>query len=478
MRLLPKAFLLAIAITCAAAPSAVAEKRVALVIGNERYTLVPPLHNPGRDARLVAGALQRLGFTLVGGSALADLSKANTDRVVAAFEESAKDADIALFYFSGHGMQVDGVNYLAPIDLEHSSRNTITLRALNADVILRVMESSGAKLKVLLLDACRTNPFLASRGPGSGLAQMNAPEGTIIGFATQPNAIASDGPRGGNGPYAKALDTYLRVQGLDVFALLNEVGLSVMRTTHNAQRPWIGASPISGKVFLNQPSVAMGSATSPPIVFTGYTSNGASLDYIQQAHKLLEQNSYMQARTVLTRAIQADPESPLPYSYRGYSWYLEGTSRTNPSESLAAYREGFPDLDEAIKLDPGYAPVRRHRGNMIVATYKALRALRKPVNDTLDRAINDLRDAVRLSPTSKVNANALGEAYLLKGSYNLAIEAFTSAIARDASYAAPYDGICVAYRMLGRQADANRYAREAAERDSDLRSRPCLTRTL
>jgi tetratricopeptide (TPR) repeat protein len=478
MRLLPKAVLLAIAITCAAAQSAVAERRVALVIGNERYTSVPPLHNPGHDARVVAGALQRLGFTLVGGGALTDLGKEGTDRAVAAFEATARDADIALFYFSGHGMQVDGANYLAPIDLGQFSRNTIALRALNADLVLGVMESSGAKLKILLLDACRTNPFLAAKGPGSGLAQMNAPEGTVIGFATQPNAIASDGPRDGNSPYAKALDTYLRVQGLDVFALLNEVGLAVMKTTHNAQRPWIGASPITGKVYLNQPAVMVGPVTPAPSAATGYASNGASLDYIQQAYKQLGENNYAQARTILIHAIQVDPGSPLPYSYRGYAWYLEGSTRTNASDSLEAYRQAFPDLDRAIELDPNYAPARRHRGNTIVATYKALRVLRRPVNDTLDRAINDLRDAVRLDPNSKINANALGEAYLLKGTYDLAIAAFNNAIARDASYAAPYDGICVAYRMLGRQSDAHQFAQKAAARDSDLKSMSCLTRHL
>jgi tetratricopeptide (TPR) repeat protein len=168
----------------------------------------------------------------------------------------------------------------------------------------------------------------------------------------------------------------------------------------------------------------------------------------------------------------------LPYSYRGFVWYLEGNRRADPAASLAAYREAFHDLDKAIELDPTYAPVRRHRGNTIVATYRARRLLNKPVNDILDRAIDDLKAAVKLDPTSKINANALGEAYLLKGRYDLAIAAFGDAIARDSTYAAPYSGMCVAYRMLGRQVDARRYARSAAERDGDLRSMPCLTRAL
>jgi len=477
MKLLPKALLLAFTITCAAAPSAVAEKRVALVIGNESYPSAP-LNNPSRDARVMAEVLQKLGFSLVGGGPRVNLSKVSTDAMVEAFGRDAKNADIAVFYFSGHGMQVDGVNYLAPVDLGSYSRATVSSYTLNAEVLLRVMDSSGARLKIILLDACRTNPFLKTKGPAGGLAQMQVSNGIgmVIGFATRPDTTASDGPKGGNSPYAKALKTYLGVPGLDVFALLDEVGAEVLRATKNEQQPWIAASPLGRRVYLNPPAGSSPAGT-PPSIAAAVTSNGASYDYVQEAHKQLNRNNYLEARAILTRAIGVDPGSPLPYSYRGYTWYLEGKGRTNPSDSLSAYREGFPDLDEAIRLDPNYAPVRRHRGNMIVATYKALRALKKPVNDTLDRAITDLEDAVRLNP-SKTNINALGEAYLLKGSYNLAIKTFTNAIAKDATYAAPYDGMCMAYRMLGHQTEAGRFAREAAQRDSDLRSQSCLTRSL
>jgi tetratricopeptide (TPR) repeat protein len=488
MKLLPKALLLAITITCATAPGAVAEKRVALVIGNERYTSVPPLPNPGRDARTVAAALRNLGFSLVGGGPQIDLDKVRADAMVELFQRNAKNADIALFYFAGHGMQVDGVNYLAPVDLKPSSRITIGSYTLNANVLLRVMESSGARLKILLLDACRTNPFFGQRDGGGGLAPMRAPRGTVIGFATQPDAVASDGPDGGNGPYATALVTYLQVRGLELQKLLNNVGLAVMDATDNEQQPWTLASAIRGEVILNRlPAGAIaGLPASPPNVNyeppTRPQSPSASLapasSYIQEARKQLDQKNYSEARVLLGRAIDADPTSALAYSYRGFVWYLEGSSKTDHSEALAAYHAGFPDLDKAIQLDPNYAPVRRHRGNMIVATYRARKGLRKPVNDILDRAVDDLKEAVRLDPNSKVNANALGEAYLLKGNNDLAIDAFNNAIAKDTSYAAPYAGICVAYRMQGRQEEAHRYAQKAAARDSDLRSMPCLTRSL
>jgi tetratricopeptide (TPR) repeat protein len=116
----------------------------------------------------------------------------------------------------------------------------------------------------------------------------------------------------------------------------------------------------------------------------------------------------------LTKGIEANGDSAVAYSYRGFAWYLEGQTFKDPESALRAYQQGFPDLDEAIKLDPSYAPVRRHRGNMNVAMYNARRASRLPTNDILDRAIDDLKYAERLDPTSEANSHALEEAYRLK----------------------------------------------------------------
>jgi Caspase domain len=272
----------------------------------------------------------------------------------------------------------------------------------------------------MLLDACRTNPFLASKDQGGGLAQMKAPAATVIGFATQPNTTAWQGPTGGLSPYAKALVTYMDVKGLELFAMLNEVGLAVMDETNNRQQPWISSSPIPRRLVL-KPAEAVPPIPPPlfdpvpPIPTTPPLLGHAppALDLIQQAHKQLDSNDYAGARATLTQAIKVDGTFAPAYSYRGFAWYLEG-SKKDPRNALVAYREGFPDLDMAIRLDPSYAPVRRHRGNTIVATYKARRALGEPTNDIIDRAIDDLKAAVKLDPTSKANADALGEAYLVK----------------------------------------------------------------
>src|SRR5262249_53112452 len=358
---------------------------------------------------------------------------------------------------------------------------TVSLQTLNADLVVAAMEDSRARLKIMLLDACRT-PF---KGPGGGLGSMRAPGGTVIGFATQPNNTAKQGPPGGVSPYAEALAHFMRVKGLEIFAFFNEVSQMVMKATGDEQVPWVSYSAIWGRAYLNPPDVILAIPATPPQL-KGYERDApapprtelrtsVSLPFIQVAYKQLDNNDYTTARATLTKGIKEDRNSAVAYSYRGFAWYLQGSTAKNPRNALVAYRKGFPDLDMAIRLDQSYAPVRRHRGNTIVATYKALRALGQPTNDILDRAIDDLKDAVELDPTSKANANALGEAYLVKGWYQKAIESFNTAIEQDRSYAQPYSGLCVAYRKLGDWEKARQNAQFAADRDSDFRSRECLT---
>jgi Caspase domain len=408
---------LAIAFVCVTANQAVAQKKVALVIGNDNYAQETPLQNPGRDARLMAARLQKLGFKLVGDRAQIDLDKATTDRMVTLFGTMAENADVALFYFSGHGTQFNGANYLLPIDVG-PDKKTIGLQALNADLVVAAMGDSRARLKIVLLDACRS-PF---KGPGGGLGSMRAPAGTVIGFATQPNNTANQGPPGGNSPYAEALAHFMGVKGLEIFAFFNEVGLKVMDATANEQEPWVSYSTIKGPAYINPPEVMLAipdtppQLQGPPLEGRGHDElrTSACLPFIQLAYKQLDNNDFAAARATLTKGIEADRNCAVAYSYRGFAWYSEGSTAKDQRDAYEAYRKGFPDLDMAIQLDPSYAPVRRHRGNTIVATYKALRALGQPTNDILDRAIDDLKDAVELDPTSKTNANALGEAYLVK----------------------------------------------------------------
>jgi Caspase domain len=222
------------------------ERRVALVVGNFGYDHVPRLTNSGNDATLIAATLRQLGFTLVGNAAQQNIDKAHFDRLVQDFGRAIQGADVALFYYAGHGMQVDGNNWLVPTDANPTRPQDLEFQMVNADLVLKQMDGAGTRLNLVILDACRNNPFttLGSRAVQSGLAQMRAPEGTMISFATQPGNVATDGS-GANGPYATALAASMRQPGLDIFRVFNRVGLTVKHDTDGAQLPWVSSSPIA-----------------------------------------------------------------------------------------------------------------------------------------------------------------------------------------------------------------------------------------
>ena len=254
---------LALAIASGAHP-ALADKRIALVVGNAAYQNIAQLDNPRNDATLMATTLQSLGFTLIGNGPQLDLDKAGLDLVVQKFGASLLGAEVGLFYYAGHGVQVRGSNYLIPVGANPTREADVDFQMVDVNLVLRQMEGSGTKLNMLVLDACRNNPFSGTgmRSSSGGLAQMRAPEGTLISFATQPGNTALDGE--GNSPYTKALAATIRKKGLDIFQTFNEVGLAVKRSTGGAQQPWVSSSPIDGSFYFVPPAPA--AATAPESV--------------------------------------------------------------------------------------------------------------------------------------------------------------------------------------------------------------------
>ena len=227
--------------------SAHAERRVALVIGNSAYQSVSRLENPQNDAKAMAETLRGLGFSLIGDAALTDLDKPGFDNAIQRFGRDIQGADVALFYYAGHGVQIRGENFLVPVTANPTREADVDFQMVNAQLVLRQMEGAGTKLNFVILDACRNNPFggRGLRAADGGLAQLRAPEGTLISYATQPGSVAQDGADG-NSPYTKALVQTIKQPGLSVFEAFNLVGLSVMQATGNAQQPWVSTSPIKG----------------------------------------------------------------------------------------------------------------------------------------------------------------------------------------------------------------------------------------
>jgi len=232
------------------APPAVAEKRVALVVGNSAYQNVSRLENPKSDALLVADTLKRLGFILVGGQAQVDLDKAGFDSVIQRFGSQLMGADVALFYYAGHGIQVRGTNYLVPVSANPAREADVDFQMVDVNLVLRQMEGAGTRFNIVILDACRNNPFggRGLRAADGGLAQIRAPEGTLLSYATQPGNVALDG-NDGHSPYTRALVETMQKPGLDVLQAFNQVGLAVKRATGSAQQPWVSTSPIDGAFY-------------------------------------------------------------------------------------------------------------------------------------------------------------------------------------------------------------------------------------
>jgi len=231
-----------------------AARRVALVVGVGKYQYIPALDNPPNDARLIARTLEQLGFALVGGGPQIDVDKPAFDHVVQRFGEALVGAEVGLFFYAGHGLQVQGTNWLVPTGANPTRPQDLDFQMIDAGLILKQMDGAGTRLNLLILDACRNNPFgvRGLRGAESGLAQMRAPEGTLIAYATQPGNVALDGV-GAQSPFSSALVR----PGLDVFRLFNQVGLDVKRTTGGQQQPWVSNSPIEGDFYFASPDASI-----------------------------------------------------------------------------------------------------------------------------------------------------------------------------------------------------------------------------
>jgi uncharacterized caspase-like protein len=256
-----------VAAVCLATPAR-ADKRIALVVGNSAYKNVTPLDNPRNDARLLADTLRALGFSVVGGGAQLDLDKTQFDQAIQSFSDQIQGADVGLFYYAGHGVQVRGANYLVPVTANPTRESDVDFQLVDTALVLRQMEGAGTKLNIVILDACRNNPFggRGLRATDGGLAQMRAPEGTLISYATQPGSVARDGSNG-NSPYTKALAEAIRKPGQDIFQTFNTVGLAVKQATAGSQQPWVSSSPIAGNFYFAGQS-AGAPATAPPSTAT------------------------------------------------------------------------------------------------------------------------------------------------------------------------------------------------------------------
>ncbi|NVN98335.1 MAG: caspase family protein [Geobacteraceae bacterium] len=214
------------------------ESRLALVIGNSNYAN-SPLKNPVNDARDISMALKKLGFQVIYEE---DASRRSMDEAIRAFYQKLRNGGVGLFYYAGHGMQVNGRNYLIPIGARIESESDIEHESIDIARVLGKMEDAGNPVNIVILDACRDNPFARSfRSSRGGLARMDAPTGTIVAYATAPESVAADG-KDKNGVYTKHLLKALTIPGLTIEQVFKHVRNDVITETGNRQIPWESTS--------------------------------------------------------------------------------------------------------------------------------------------------------------------------------------------------------------------------------------------
>jgi uncharacterized protein len=225
--------------------------RLALVLGNSKYEAVPVLDNPSNDAADLAQALRRVGFEVI---EQRDATREAMAKAVRDFSERLRGADVALFFYAGHGLQMNGENYLLPVDARIESAADVRFNTINLSDIQQEMDGAG-RANIIILDACRNNPFadkLARGGRGvttRGLGRIDATgEGSLIVYSTQPNNVALDGA-GRNSPFTAALLNHIATPGLEVRQMISKVRGDVLQSTDRRQTPW-DSSSLVGDVYL------------------------------------------------------------------------------------------------------------------------------------------------------------------------------------------------------------------------------------
>ena len=318
---MPGRRLLIAAVACLAlAWPAWADKRVALVVGNSAYVHANPLANPANDASDVAAALKDVGFEVILGL---DLDKRGFDIAVRDFARALDQADVAVFYYAGHGLQAAGRNYLVPVDAQLKGERDLDFEGVAADFVLKQMELERAgKTNIVFLDACRDNPLARnlarsmgtrSASIGSGLAQVQTGVGTFIAYSTQPGNVAADG-QGRNSPFTAALAKRIKEAGRNLTSVMIDVRKDVLAATGGKQVPW-DHSALTGDFYFH--------LASAPAMLPGAAPAAAPTVDVQQRLRQLEDELRK----------KSDPE------------------QTAKVVSLAQMRERLRQLDEANKQD-------------------------------------------------------------------------------------------------------------------------------
>jgi uncharacterized caspase-like protein len=358
--------------------------RVALVIANSAYAHAPRLPNPPNDARAIAAALRGVGFAT---TEKADLSKRDLEAALKVFAASARGADVAVIYYAGHGMEQAGLNYVVPVDATLASDQDVDFDAVPLDLLLRSVEGAG-RLKLVILDACRNNPFLTTmarsggtRAIGRGLARVEPQGDTLVAYAAREGSTADDGD-GRDSPFTRALTQRLGTPGLEIRLLFGQVRDDVLKATDRRQEPAIYGS-LGGEPFYFVPPSATAALATPA---AAPAEGGKPADF--------------------EAALARNPRDPEALLGRA----LALLQRNDWDHAIA-------DLDVLIAVRPGNASAYHNR------------ARAKFAKGDLDGAIADVSQAIRLMPGNEAGYLARARFYRQKGQLDLALADNQKAVA-------------------------------------------------
>lgn len=265
---------LAVAAPLVAGPAEAASQRVALVIGNNAYA-DGVLKNPINDARSMAATLRELEFEV---QVLENADRTVMQRAILDFGRKLRDGAVGLFYFAGHGMQVRGSNYLIPVKASIESEDEVEVESVDVAYVLARMATAKNQFNIVILDACRNNPFQRSfRSVSNGLSAISAPTGTMIAYATAPGSVASDGDAA-NGIYTSELVSAIRKPGLSMEEAFKQARSRVIQRTQGKQTPWESSSVVGDFFFKSAPSSQVASL-GPAAPATSANDNTAEIAF-------------------------------------------------------------------------------------------------------------------------------------------------------------------------------------------------------
>lgn len=324
------------------------EKRFALVIGNSDYT-IGVLSNPVNDAYAMAMALENLGFDV--NLRLEVKTKDDMKRAIREFGMKLRQGGVGLFYFAGHGLQVDGFNFLIPINAQIGSEEEVEYESVDVGFVLAQMEAAQNQMNIVILDACRNNPYARSlRSANRGLASINAPTGSLIAYSTAPGATASDGI-GKNGLYTGELLKQIQLEDLKIEEVFKNVRANVLAKSGGKQVPWESSSLIGDFYFIrgggSSLTASMAEQDKSHGIIVESNSNRSESEVTQQKEKTTLLNSLLgnSEGLVFPKSEESEQEMNVLWKGNGSEYWLYLNGREISKQTTNRWAENTKDLE-------------------------------------------------------------------------------------------------------------------------------------